>query len=327
MPTAFNNIADELRKKYASDQEKSIADNEALYANKVNSTNQLYDAQLDKQKNAYDNSYRENAIQKLINERKVAENMANLGLTNSGLNRTQQTAVQLSYANQKAAIDRSRQSAIDDINLSRTQALDTIEQNRISGEAAIRQNYEDMINQTAQNIYKEQLDAETKIIQEQLKYQQQMQKEQLKQQQQNSYIIKQNNALLSKNYSGTLKDNGIDSYRITKNENDYVRYVDKNSGKSLELPVGFNPYTGDNNLDGTSKKDTALAGVEYGTFENGYQPKGVFYNGKNYGWVSHSGLWDEIYGNEQRVHQTKDGSLWIWDGRNNMYIPYVSNSK
>lgn len=316
MPTAFNNIADELRKKYASDQEKSIADNEALYANKVNSTNKLYDAQLEKQKSAYDNSYRENAIQKLINERKVAENMANLGLTNSGLNRTQQTAVQLSYANQKAAIDRSRQSAIDDINLSRTQALDTIEQNRISGEAAIRQNYEDMINQTAQNIYKEQLDAETKIIEEQLK-----------QQQQNSYIIKQNNALLSKNYSGTFEYNGIDSYRITKNGNDYVRYVDKNSGKSLELPVGYNPYTGDNNLDELSKKDTALAGVKYGTFENGYQPKGVFYNGKNYGWVSHSGLWDEMYGKEQRVHQTKDGSLWIWDGRNNMYIPYVNSSK
>lgn len=52
-----------------------------------------YNYRIAEAEKAYDDSYRENAIQKLINERQVAESMANMGLTDSGLNRTQQTAV------------------------------------------------------------------------------------------------------------------------------------------------------------------------------------------------------------------------------------------
>ena len=78
----------------------------------------------------YDSQYERNAVQKLINEKQVAEKMANLGLTDSGLNRTQQTAVQLSYANQKGKLDLARQSALDDLALNLTSALTEIETNR-----------------------------------------------------------------------------------------------------------------------------------------------------------------------------------------------------
>lgn len=63
-----------------------------------------------------------NAIQEAVNRKQVSETMANLGLTDSGLNRTQQTALTLQRGNADAAVDRqtqeyvnSLQMAIDDV--------------------------------------------------------------------------------------------------------------------------------------------------------------------------------------------------------------------
>jgi hypothetical protein len=44
---------------------------------------------------SYEERYSQNAVQQLVNERYLQERMANLGLTDSGLNRTQMTALQL----------------------------------------------------------------------------------------------------------------------------------------------------------------------------------------------------------------------------------------
>ena len=54
-------------------------------------------------------------VQRLINEKKIAETMANLGLSDSGLNRTQQTAVQLSHSNAVAQLQLQRQKKVDEI--------------------------------------------------------------------------------------------------------------------------------------------------------------------------------------------------------------------
>lgn len=78
---------------------------------------------------------------------------------------------------------------------------------------------------------------------------------------------------------------------------------------------------------------------KYGTFEgaidnNGtpYQPKGVMYNGKDYGTIHNSGLKytktaknlqtgkdDKI---TQKVWETSDGKLWVWNGSKMAYEPY-----
>lgn len=64
---------------------------------------------------------------------------------------------------------------------------------------------------------------------------------------------------------------------------------------------------------------------KYGTFSNGYQPKGI----SGYGEVTKSGQTIQIStktlsGQSQTVTQnvwkTKDGSLWYWEGRQNKYI-------
>jgi len=91
---------------------------------------------------AYDDQQRAVAVQKLINERKVAESIANLGLTDSGLNRTQQTAVQISAANAGYNLNRQKQADINAYNLDRDSKLSTIEQNRISATAGVDETYD-----------------------------------------------------------------------------------------------------------------------------------------------------------------------------------------
>lgn len=63
----------------------------------------------------YQSAYDTNAIQQKINERQVAERMANLGLTDSGLNRTQQTAINIQRANADAALTQQKNAAINNL--------------------------------------------------------------------------------------------------------------------------------------------------------------------------------------------------------------------
>ncbi len=53
------------------------------------------------------------AVQRELNRRRISESMANLGLSRSGLNVTQQTAVELSAGNTLSAAQRQRQAAVD----------------------------------------------------------------------------------------------------------------------------------------------------------------------------------------------------------------------
>ncbi|MBQ2704731.1 MAG: hypothetical protein IJF58_04200 [Clostridia bacterium] len=87
----------------------------------------------------YRSIYDENAVKQYIGERKVAENMANLGLTDSGLNRTQQTALGVSRGNAdyntrlqyESAVRSIEQSVRDEIaanNNALTTKLDSIDQ-------------------------------------------------------------------------------------------------------------------------------------------------------------------------------------------------------
>lgn len=132
-----------------------------------------------------------------------------------------------------------------------------------------------------------------------------------------TYIISANGANLSRDFTGSLKSNGVS---VRYNSNGTTTYTDSNSGYSTTLDSSINPYTGQNNATGTS--DTAKAYKKYGCFSNGYQPKGIYLDGKKYGKVYDSGYTDVINGITQTVWKTKDGTLWMWDGSKNKYVEY-----
>lgn len=80
-------------------------------------TNETYRAnaenQIQTQKQEYRGLHDQNAVQELLDRRYTNEAMANAGLTDSGLNRTQQTAITLARGNRDASLTRQQQAAQD----------------------------------------------------------------------------------------------------------------------------------------------------------------------------------------------------------------------
>lgn len=279
-----------------------------------------YNKQIDETANSYEDLYRQNAVQKLINEREVAENMANLGLTDSGLNRTQQTAVQLSYSNTKAKYDVSRQKAVDSLAAELANKISTLDTEKLSAIAGIDSNYDNAAFSAAQSMRNADIEAETaryKAEQEQIAAtnkayyaaQQKILSAQAKTEKENSYIIKANGATLSYDFKGSLKDNGVSVIYGTDGK---TTYVDTKSGKKTVMDSTINPYTGTKNAD-----------VSNGTFSNGYQPNNI----GNKKLKEVAGARININGRSQRIFTYDDKSYYYWDGRNNKYQKLTSSEK
>lgn len=266
MAITINSSYDDIYKELYEQRKQAL--NEALektsekYALQKASVTDAYNAQISDAQELYEDTYRQNAVQKLINEKKISENMANTGLTDSGLNRTQMTAVQLSYSNQKAETDRQRQKAVDALNLAMTEKLTALDVNRIGEEESLKSNYDSDIKSEAQNIYNTNLSELT------TRYKTQLSAATTAAKSSEAYtsaksngIIFSNGANLSRDYNGTLVQNGV----VTNYNNDgSVTYYDKNTGNSSTFAAGVNPYTNTTNAD-----------VKYGTFSNGYQPDNI----------------------------------------------------
>ena len=293
----------ELEKLYAASQAEDIAASDKKYETEKKLTNDQYNRQINETENSYEDLYRENAVQKLINEREVAENMANLGLTDSGLNRTQQTAVQLSYANNKNKIDTTRQKAVDQLTYSLADAISKLDTAKTEAAAGIKSNYASAVASGAQEMYNNAVEQERKYREAQLQAQLEAQKQALEyqaQQKANNYILQTSGGLLRRDFQGSLKDNNVD---VIYNTDGTTTYIDNNSGKKTTLSSKINPYTG------TINKDTAN-----GVFSNGYQPNNV--NGVK---LVSSGAKANINGNEQTVWKA-NGKYYLWSGKDNKYI-------
>ena len=290
-----------------------------------------YNKQIDETANSYEDLYRQNAVQKLINEREVAENMANLGLTDSGLNRTQQTAVQLSYSNTKAKYDVSRQKAVDSLAAELANKISTLDTEKLSAIAGIDSNYDNAAFSAAQSMRNADIEAETaryKAEQEQIAARYKAEQEQIaatnkayyaaqqkilsaqaKTEKENSYIIKANGATLSYDFKGSLKDNGVSVIYGTDGK---TTYVDTKSGKKTVMDSTINPYTGTKNAD-----------VSNGTFSNGYQPKNI----GNKKLKEVAGARIKINGRRQRIFTYDDKSYYYWDGEHNKYEKLTASEK
>ena len=86
-----------MTNQYIADQNDIVDKSVANAVDKVNT-------QISGLPTQYQSAFGANAIQQKINERQTAEHMANMGLTDSGLNRTQQTAFAVQRSNADAAL-------------------------------------------------------------------------------------------------------------------------------------------------------------------------------------------------------------------------------
>lgn len=263
------------------------------------SVTDIYNKQSDDTEVAYEDNYRENAVQKLINEREVAENMANLGLTDSGLNRTQQTAVQLSYANNKGQIDRQKQAQLDTIATNLAAELSSIEQTLLSDIAANDEKYNGYITNMANEGYSAAKQAEADIETARINAEADITKEAWRQ------SLNNNSQNVLYTYQGATPD-----------KTGYNNFIDSN-GKVRQFEIGINPYTGaNNNKVYAAEKE---AGVKFSS--NGYQPLGLASEGGNFDALKVNGVTVKYnkYGKNQTIWISKTGKYFYWNGEANSY--------
>ncbi len=163
MPQAYETYLQRVRDQLAAERQKALDTSNKMYENQKNYANEEYNSQIKETKAQYDEAYRNNAVQKAVNERQIAETMASMGLTDSGLNRTQITANQLSYANQRGNIDRNLQKAVDSLALALRKSTTEIENNRLAAENNINQNYESTAATQATSLYNADAEKEAAV--------------------------------------------------------------------------------------------------------------------------------------------------------------------
>ena len=303
MVKSYDEYLEDAKKRTDKYREKDIKSVEDSANKSISQINDTYNKTIDDTKVSYESEYERNAVQKLINERAIAEKNANLGLTDSGLNRTQQTATQLAYSNQKGDIDLARQKAIDTLNSNLAYAINEINAQLEADKRQINNNYDSKNAEIATSLYN--TDVEDERIRWIEKYNADLELEKEKARIEAERLNKEREYALLQAAQTNSKSDGFKRFTYAgKNKNGQsVFYRD---GKEYTYDAGINPYTGTRNSD-----------VKNGTFGNGYQPNNI--SGKK---LSKTGITDVVNGVTQNVWKTPDGKKWIWDGTQNKYLKY-----
>ena len=304
-----------------------------IHDNQVADLNNQYAKAVNDTKVAYEGEYARNAVQKLINERQIAEKNANLGLSNSGLNNTQQTAVQLGYAKQKGNIDLAKQNALDTLSQNLAASLSSIQQSRITSISNLDASIDSQAQSNATDRYNANLEANTNIYMADV----------------SKSTESQNNGL-NEGKNNPMLYSWMGETSLDDTDSVLLKFIG-NDGKSYNVLPGKNPYTDEYNakisnvVNGKCIIDTEWmqknqnstnlikrACATYGVFSNGYQPKGIFVQTdsgiKDLGKVKSTETYTNVNGKKQTIWYTGsidngDYEEWIWDGSINSYRRYL----
>lgn len=283
MSKTLQEYIEEAKKQTDTSRNRDIATINSSADAAIKSANDTYNKSVEDTVAAYEGEYERNAVQKLINEKQIAERNANLGLIDSGLNRTQQTAAQLSYANQKGNIDIAKRQALDKLSGDLAAYVTDINNQRESNKLSVNQLYDQQNNTMATEAYNADVNAAVE-----------MQKAAIE--------------------DGSVNDNFA---RFTySGRDDYGNSIFYKDGKKYTYERGVNPYTGTKNEDvkyGTFNNGYQPNNLGMYIDENGNEVVNT---------LTASGERDYVNGIEQTVWTDKQGQLWIWDGTLNRYRRY-----
>ncbi|MBQ8794081.1 MAG: hypothetical protein IJZ63_05000, partial [Clostridia bacterium] len=233
----------------------------------------------------YASDYERNAVQKLINEKKIAETNANLGLTDSGLNRTQQTAVQLSYANQKGKLDLARQQALDKLSSDLASYVTGINNQREADKLSVNQFYDQQSNTIATELY----DTDVEL----------------------------NKAAIEASAKGNATPQKIYWFRGVSDENGKYLYYNTETGKTEEVPPYMNPYNSNDNRITYSAEynDKNIGFFQLADGTPGYQPRGLVSEGGKFSkaTVGNTVVKYDLYdnGKNNTIWKSKTGKFFI----------------
>ena len=135
-----------------SDDEVIQQINAAIDRATASSTNP-YKTQMEQLPSQYQSLFDANAVQELVGRRQVQEAMANMGLTDSGLNRTQQTALSVQRGNADASVRLAQQQKAQELQDKISQLVENAAAQKQQQEASIRANTSDWYNTLLSNFY------------------------------------------------------------------------------------------------------------------------------------------------------------------------------
>lgn len=179
---------EEYLKKYIKDNQKVVDEQKGILDEQATATRDNINASADKSITDIEDAYksetynaneaaeiahRRNEMQRILNERHLERKAAEIGLTDSGKNLTQLTANQLSYGNQSAEINNSRQKTVDtlaaamaskvaDVNIDRNARLSEVDTNLASAKNQIDSTLQSSAEKYASDMYKTDLENASK---------------------------------------------------------------------------------------------------------------------------------------------------------------------
>lgn len=106
---------DSIKKKTDAQAKVKIEQSNQIYDNQYAATEKIYNQQIEDSNASYAKLYDRANVQRIVNERYAKEMAANMGLSNSGYNRTQQTQIMLAYGNAVLETDYQKTAAANSI--------------------------------------------------------------------------------------------------------------------------------------------------------------------------------------------------------------------
>lgn len=106
---------DSIKKKTDAEAKVKIEQSNKIFDDQYAATEKIYNDQIKQSDASYSRAYDRANVRRIVNERYAKEMAANMGLSNSGYNLTQQTQIMLSYGNAVLQTDMQKNAAANSI--------------------------------------------------------------------------------------------------------------------------------------------------------------------------------------------------------------------
>ena len=146
-------ILNQLHEQRKQSDQQLINDANAAIDRTTAASTKPYQTQIEQLPEAYQKQFDANAVQELVGRRKVEEAMANMGLTDSGLNRTQQTALSVQRGNADAAARLEQQKKTQELQDKIAQLIEAGAAQKQQQEASVRSNTSNWFNDALAGSY------------------------------------------------------------------------------------------------------------------------------------------------------------------------------
>ena len=278
------------------------------------------------------------------------EQMAQNGLSNSGYSESSKVNMYNTYQNRIASARQSKETAMLEFNNAIEQAKltnnatlaenaltalqqklnialegfnyrDTATQNKLNWEYNINNNYYDRYKDVESQINYENQQAEAiRQYQEQMAFQkEQAALEQQRWERELAYQKQQDAIRNAQNWAqiNASKEDDLPPLDEDKDEEENNSNSNNDSSTNIKSIAQSSGWT--STSISMSQSNTTASAKKYGTFSNGYQPKGI----SGYGKLSKSGHTCTVNGKEQNIWLTTGDGVtraWYWDGSTRTYV-------